>query len=583
MRHTVEHTWTQPGSLGIEIVPWCQPDRGATVSVLRAAKLPPELERMRIDRVAGAITTELLFHDVLEALRNPARPLTVVFSAPASLTAESSAQQVRFLVDEREIVGGTSEPFGTGINIVLLEGEREVTQRRFDTYQDSKNSTRLAAFLRSLEAGPARTVLLAVQDTAFGWGFLGQGLESEGYSALARLGCDTQVLMQIEYRTMFAAVFTVGGRVAGQERETFFRALVKQPGQGLVSLTVSLDDIPTPWGRAAAQRTESLDEFVEVSAEILCPNTPPLQPSLPEPSGSPPSGSPAESPRCSPVLPALPGHEADGWQLHPQELVDWTSLDGEALLQAVHAFVLQPQIPLLVSSAGIDPLLVAEVTTFTQSMGLASVELSVRDLCINGISRLQVLASSVTGARTIQITTMVPKLDARVRLQGKSLGMEVQPSVSGSLRNVMVWLTIRCEIAPSELNLMDSSTYLKMLQRMECLDVSAELSTPQFEISDLPGLPLVDQTLEQIISDRVTEYVPTLVQEAAASSIKAAVNSSFSNLLHPKEKAVWVNCATDVAKLGPEAVHREIEVLSARLRELHASQGYMWEGLDPSL
>ena len=51
----------------------------------------------------------------------------------------------------------------------------------------------------------------------------------------------------------------------------------------------------------------------------------------------------------------------------------------------------------------------------------------------------------------------------------------------------------RCEIAPSELNLMDSSTYLKMLQaphsparlslsqRMECLDVSAELSTPQFE------------------------------------------------------------------------------------------------------
>jgi len=42
----------------------------------------------------------------------------------------------------------------------------------------------------------------------------------------------------------------------------------------------------------------------------------------------------------------------DGWQMHPQELVDWTSPSGQALLQALHAYVLQRQIPLLVEAAG---------------------------------------------------------------------------------------------------------------------------------------------------------------------------------------------------------------------------------------
>eukprot|EP00656_Telonema_subtile_P026161 TRINITY_DN28142_c0_g1_i1.p1 TRINITY_DN28142_c0_g1~~TRINITY_DN28142_c0_g1_i1.p1 ORF type:complete len:238 (-),score=70.32 TRINITY_DN28142_c0_g1_i1:153-866(-) len=237
----------------------------------------------------------------------------------------------------------------------------------------------------------------------------------------------------------------------------------------------------------------------------------------------------------------------------------------------------------MVLAAGIDPMHVAEVTTFTQTVGLASVELSVRDLQISGVKHIQVLGSEATGARTIQIATMVPKLTAFVRLQGKSLGMEVSPSVSGTVSNVMVWLTLRCAIDPSELNLMKSATYLKTMQKMECLDVRIELSNLNFEIGGLPGIPLVDETLEQLISNRVTQDVPTLVQQAAADSIKASVNSACDAVLQPKERALWVNCSANIEQLGAEGVREQIDVLSNRLRELHGSQGYMWEGLDPAM
>ena len=41
-------------------------------------------------------------------------------------------------------------------------------------------------------------VMIAVQDTATGWGLFGEGLENEGYTALVQLGCTPEMIRQIE-------------------------------------------------------------------------------------------------------------------------------------------------------------------------------------------------------------------------------------------------------------------------------------------------------------------------------------------------------------------------------------------------
>lgn len=76
------------------------------------------------------------------------------------------------------------------------------------------------------------------------------------------------------------------------------------------------------------------------------------------------------------------------------------------------------------------------------------------------------------------------------------------------------------------------------LQHLECLCVRIEMNNVVCDISNLPGiqttpvaevllkrlsgLPVVDETIEQLISGRVQQYMPTLIQEVRRVAVHNA-------------------------------------------------------------
>jgi len=210
---------------------------------------------------------------------------------------------------------------------------------------------------------------------------------------------------------------------------------------------------------------------------------------------------------------------------------------------------------------------VPEVTTISRSMAVMSLEIVLRDLVVEGMNSLEVSAVVVTGSHTIQIMAHVPLVEARVRASGKVttfLSISIDPLITIGLHTVMLSIEVEVKVDMTQLNIVDKSKgNLVVLQRCVCNSVNIGVTGDiDIEISDLPSLGGLEETLAGFVKSSIVSMVPSLIQEHCGSLIKNKLNNIIEDIMRKVD--------LEPAHMTSEDLHSELEWLDMRAAALRA-------------
>jgi len=142
---------------------------------------------------------------------------------------------------------------------------------------------------------------------------------------------------------------------------------------------------------------------------------------------------------------------SEGGKKHESEtdLIDFTTEEGQAVLNVLETHVVKRQIPLVIKNANVDPMRVADVTSITKNNALMTLEIDIHDLEVIGLNDLEVSAVVVTGPHSMQIIAVVPLVRASVRASGKVTSMVsigINPLIRVELTSVIASMEMSLKV-----------------------------------------------------------------------------------------------------------------------------------------